>query len=298
MCVLGLLLISALGVFIGNELFYITMESTSAYACYDEESNDISKNIVSNKQTKDEFENYNLLSNKANKQNREMKNKDTVETKDNNSVGKFKGEKICYLTFDDGPTRNITPQILEILKEKDVKATFFVLGKLAEVNQDILKREKNEGHLIANHTYSHDYAYLYTNPENLINDINKNQEMLNNILGEELSKIISFQGGSFNKKSFQKRVNEEGYHFVDWNCLNGDAEALNVPEDKLFNNVKKSMGSQEHIIVLMHDASTKQTTVRSLSRIIDYIKAQGYSFKTLAEAFYVEKGDNQLILSP
>ena len=285
MCVLGLLLISALGVFIGNELFYITMESTSAYACYDEESNDISKNIVSNKQTKDEFENYNLLSNKANKQNREMKNKDTVETKDNNSVGKFKGEKICYLTFDDGPTRNITPQILEILKEKDVKATFFVLGKLAEVNPDILKREKNEGHLIANHTYSHDYAYLYTNPENLINDINKNQEMLNNILGEELSKIISFQGGSFNKKSFQKRVNEEGYHFVDWNCLNGDAEALNVPEDKLFNNVKKSMGSQEHIIVLMHDASTKQTTVRSLSRIIDYIKAQGYSFKTLDEAF-------------
>ena len=285
MCVLGLLLISALGVFIGNELFYITMESTSAYACYDEESNYISKNIVSNKQTKDEFENYNLLSNKANKQNREMKNKDTVETKDNNSVGKFKGEKICYLTFDDGPTRNITPQILEILKEKDVKATFFVLGKLAEVNPDILKREKNEGHLIANHTYSHDYAYLYTNPENLIKDINKNQEMLNNILGEELSKIIRFPGGSFNKKSFQKRVNEEGYHFVDWNCLNGDAEALNVPEDKLFNNVKKSMGSQEHIIVLMHDASTKQTTVRSLSRIIDYIKAQGYSFKTLDEAF-------------
>lgn len=284
MCVLGLLLISVLGVFIGNELFYITMESTSAYAYYDEESNDISKNIVSNKQTKDEFENYNLLSNKANKQNREMKNKDTVETKGSNSVGKFKGEKICYLTFDDGPTRNITPQILEILKEKDVKATFFVLGKLAEVNQDILKREKNEGHLIANHTYSHDYAYLYTNPENLINDINKNQEMLNNILGEELSKIIRFPGGSFNKKSFQKRVNEEGYHFVDWNCLNGDAEALNVPEDKLFNNVKKSMGSQEHIIVLMHDASTKQTTVRSLSRIIDYIKAQGYSFKTLDEA--------------
>lgn len=285
MCVLGLLVISVLGVFIGNELFYITMESTSAYACYDEESKDISKNIVSNKQTKDEFENYNLLSNKENKQNREMKNKDTVETKDNNSVGKFKGEKICYLTFDDGPTRNITPQILEILKDKDVKATFFVLGKLAEVNQDILKREKNEGHLIANHTYSHDYAYLYTNPENLINDINKNQEMLKNILGEDPSKIIRFPGGSFNKKSFQKRVNEEGYHFVDWNCLNGDAEALNVPEDKLFNNVKKSMGSQEHIIVLMHDASTKQTTVRSLSRIIDYIKEQGYSFKTLDEAF-------------
>lgn len=285
MCVLGLLVISVLGVFIGNELFYITMESTSAYAFYDEESKDISKNIVSNKQTKDEFENYNLLSNKENKQNREMKNKDTVETKDNNSVGKFKGEKICYLTFDDGPTRNITPQILEILKDKDVKATFFVLGKLAEVNQDILKREKNEGHLIANHTYSHDYAYLYTNPENLINDINKNQEMLKNILGEDPSKIIRFPGGSFNKKSFQKRVNEEGYHFVDWNCLNGDAEALNVPEDKLFNNVKKSMGSQEHIIVLMHDASTKQTTVRSLSRIIDYIKEQGYSFKTLDEAF-------------
>lgn len=285
MCVLGLLVISVLGVFIGNELFYITMESTSAYAFYDEESKDISKNIVSNKQTKDEFENYNLLSNKENKQNREMKNKDTVETKDNNSVGKFKGEKICYLTFDDGPTRNITPQILEILKDKDVKATFFVLGKLAEVNQDILKREKNEGHLIANHTYSHDYAYLYTNPENLINDINKNQEMLKNILGEDPSKIIRFPGGSFNKKSFQKRVNEEGNHFVDWNCLNGDAEALNVPEDKLFNNVKKSMGSQEHIIVLMHDASTKQTTVRSLSRIIDYIKEQGYSFKTLDEAF-------------
>lgn len=280
MCTLGLLFIVTLGVFIGNKIFYITRESNSVYAFGDKEKDSISKNIVSNKQKKDELENYTLLGNKEN-----IQNKYIGERNNDSNIVKFKGEKICYLTFDDGPTKNVTPQILDILKEKDVKATFFILGKLAEVNGDILKRENKEGHLVANHTYSHDYAYLYTSPENLVNDIKKNQELLKRILGEEPSKIVRFPGGSFNKKSFQRKINEEGYHFVDWNCLNGDAEALNVPEDKLFNNVKNSMGSQKHIVILMHDASTKQTTVRSLSRIIDYIKEQGYVFKTLDEAF-------------
>ncbi|CAM3008921.1 polysaccharide deacetylase family protein [Hathewaya histolytica] len=282
-CLFG---IFALGIFIGCQLFNISTESQKAYA----KVNDINSKkedlkIETNKasiSTK-ALETFNSTTNKKlTKENTVNSNVENIKPQNNE---KFKDEKICYLTFDDGPTKNVTPEILNILKSKDVKATFFVLGKMAEVNSDLILREKREGHLVANHTYSHDYKHIYSNPNNLLQDFKKCHNVLKKILGEEPAKIVRFPGGSFNKVEYQKKVNKEGFHFVDWNCLNGDAEALNIPEEKLFNKVKNTMGSQKHIVVLMHDSGTKQTTVRSLEKVIEHIKSQGYKFKTLDEAF-------------
>ena len=69
--------------------------------------------------------------------------------------------KIAYLTFDDGPSKQITPAILDILADYDIKATFFILGKMANMNQDVLKRVYEEGHSIGHHSYSHKYSYIY-----------------------------------------------------------------------------------------------------------------------------------------
>ena len=84
-------------------------------------------------------------------------------------------KKIAYLTFDDGPSRTVTPQILDILAKYDIKATFFVVGKYAEKNPDILRRIYEEGHVIGNHTYSHNYNYIYKNVSNFVRELDATQ---------------------------------------------------------------------------------------------------------------------------
>lgn len=212
---------------------------------------------------------------------------ESVEKKDNDSEKNNEDdnkEKVCYLTFDDGPTPNITPQILSVLDDYNIKATFFVIGQLAEQNDDVLKEVDKKGHYVANHTYSHNYNKIYVSPSAMIQDIEKCNEVLNKYIGKTTN-IIRFPGGSFGKTNFQESVNNAGYNFVDWNCLNGDAEALNVPPERLMERIKETMYGQDSLVVLMHDAATKQTTVQALPKIIEYIKSQGYEFKTLDEAF-------------
>lgn len=197
---------------------------------------------------------------------------------DNNTAN----EKVAYLTFDDGPSLNITPQILDILKNNKVRATFFVIGSMAEKNPDLVKRAKDEGHAIANHTYSHDFNYVYSEPQNFLNDIVKSETVLKKIIPDYSNKNIRFPGGSFGekRKPFRDLMQSLGYNSIDWNCLNGDAEALNVPPDKLLSKVKETYKGQKNLIVLMHDAPSKSTTVQALPHIIQFLQSQGYTFKT------------------
>lgn len=194
--------------------------------------------------------------------------------------------KNVYLTFDDGPTANITPQILDILKEKGVCATFFVLGVNVEKNPEIARRLAEEGHAIANHSYSHDYKKLYNGTDFFVNDVLKTESVIKSTAGEDrYVKVFRFPGGSFEKsKNPQKNALKNiDYKFLDWNSLNGDAEALNVPPEKLMENIKKTTKGKRNAVILMHDAATKQTTVDSLREVIDYLKAEGFTFKTLKD---------------
>ncbi len=194
--------------------------------------------------------------------------------------------KNVYLTFDDGPTANITPQVLDVLKEKNVKATFFVLGVNVLKNPEIAKRIAEEGHAICNHSFSHDYKTIYNGTENIKNDILKAEEVILSTVGEETYvKVFRFPGGSFEKrKNTQKAALKDiGYKFLDWNSLNGDAEGLHVPAATLVENVKKTTKNRRVPIILMHDSATKQTTADSLGEIIDYLKSEGFEFKTLKD---------------
>ncbi len=200
-------------------------------------------------------------------------------------------EKICYLTFDDGPTK-VTPAVLDVLMEHDVKATFFMLGRMIEKNPDIAKRVYDEGHLLANHSYSHVYKELYATGESFMAEIEKVESLIREVTGEEPFKLIRFPGGGQNagvyaaeKQQYKLLLQEKGYYFADWNALNGDAEGGTRSADQLVARLKAT-ATQKNIVVLMHDAADKKTTAEALPAIIEHLKSQGYLFRRLDEIPY------------
>lgn len=195
--------------------------------------------------------------------------------------GEIPGSKTAYLTFDDGPSHDITPAVLDILKKENVKATFFVIGTMAEKNPEILKRINKEGHTIAKHTFSHDYNYLYSDPINFLEDYKKADSIISSIIGDYNKSLIRFPGGSFGRQAYKKVAEEVGYHYVDWNCLNGDAEGKNYSPKQLVENVKESSMNRQRLVILMHDSSGKENTAKALPGIIHYLKSSKYELKTL-----------------
>ncbi|WP_454052989.1 polysaccharide deacetylase family protein [Clostridium sp. Marseille-Q7071] len=227
---------------------------------------------------------YNFVDEKLDKEENSNTPKEEImeETEvDGENIEKPIEKKTVYLTFDDGPTTNITPQVLDILDRYNIKATFFVIGSLAETNKEVLRDVEIRGHTIGNHTYSHDYDLIYSSVNTFIEDIDKADEVLEDILTNYERGLFRFPTGSFKKYQFIEAVKDKGYKHYDWNALNGDAEALNVPVNKLIRNIKKTVGDKNKVIILMHDSQTKQTTVDSLPQIIDYLIEEGYSFETL-----------------
>ncbi len=200
-------------------------------------------------------------------------------------------KKEVFLTFDDGPSSKVTPRILEILDDYNIKATFFVIGKNAEQYPELTKRTHDSGHLIANHTYSHDYKFIYSSTNNFLVDLDKSNKALASILGSFDNKIIRFPGGSFGRTAYKEAVTKAGYTYVDWNALNNDAvdsKRSTIPSAELVQNLKNSVNNmnpknKNHVVILMHDTGSKSTTADSLPEIIEFLKSEGYEFKTLAE---------------
>ena len=204
----------------------------------------------------------------------------------------FSEEKQVYLTFDDGPSKDITPQILDILKEHDVKATFFVLGARVDLYPEITKRAFEEGHYIANHGYSHQYSKIYENKDTVFQEYVECDNSIRNAIGNPdfNSYLFRFPGGSsggkYEKIKAQAREHFKSYGvaFTNWNCLTGDAEGKDTKEEcfQEFMNTKEGINS---LVVLMHDANDKQQTVESLPDVIMQLKNEGYTFKTFYEIF-------------
>ncbi len=196
------------------------------------------------------------------------------------------GDKVVYLTFDDGPSSKVTPQVLDVLKQHNVKATFFVLGKNAEQYPRLAKRIVDEGHALASHSYSHDFDTMYASPEAFREEILTAKEALINIVGaENYTDIFRFPGGAFREQraEFKEILIQENIPFVNWNCLTGDAETRNPVSADLIARAKSSAekSGSTSLIMLMHDAGAKQATADALSGIIEYFKNEGYRFDSL-----------------
>lgn len=201
-------------------------------------------------------------------------------------IYKADGHKTAYLTFDDGPSPKTTPLILKTLDKYNIKATFFIIGSMAVHYPDLVKAEAKDGQSIGNHTYSHNYKYLYSDTKNFINDVKKCETVLKSILGSTYTgKLVRFPGGSFGARlaPFREALKNSGYNYIDWNDVTGDADGQNIPVNKLLSNLKKYTKGKQHVVILMHDAPAKKTTVQALPQVIEYLKSQGYAFSKLTE---------------
>ena len=195
-------------------------------------------------------------------------------------------EKVAYLTFDDGPNKLITPKILDILKDEDIKATFFVIGKYVESYPEIVKRAYDEGHYIANHTYSHNNKILYKTEQNFITEIKKTDEVIGKAISKKdyCSYIFRFPNGymSSQNKAKKKRavelLSKMNYTYIDWNCLNNDS-MKKYTEKQLLDNLKKSSKNKKTLIILMHDTKDVSNSSLVLKESIHYLKEQGYKFE-------------------
>jgi len=209
------------------------------------------------------------------------------------------GVKIAYLTFDDGPTKSVTPRILDTLRKYNIKATFFQIGSGIESNPDMARRVYEEGHLIANHSYAHEYSKLYASEESFMTEILNTENMIKQVTGQdEIFKLFRFPGGSYkssqdswssNKQKYKETLKQNGYYYCDWNSLNGDAEGgkRRKTKEELVEEVKTTIKSKgelkEDVVILMHDAAAKSTTADALPEICEYLIEQGYQFKRLDE---------------
>jgi len=208
-----------------------------------------------------------------------------VTQSDINKLYKRREDKVAYLTFDDGPTAKFTNQILDILARENIKATFFLIGTQAEQYPNIVRRQYAEGHGIGNHTYTHVFKRIYESPDSFMDELYRMERLIQSILNTDKKfRLIRFPGGSFGEKlaPYRERVNSEGFVYIDWNCVNGDAETLEYQSpQKLLNRLKETVKGQSSLIVLMHDSLGKQTTVEALPEIIQYLRSQGYRFELL-----------------
>lgn len=205
----------------------------------------------------------------------------------NSAKNELKNKSVIYLTFDDGPSTDITPKILDILKQENVKATFFVIN-FSKNKEDLIKREVNEGHSVGLHGYSHEYKKIYASEETYMNNLNELQAKVQQVTGVK-STITRFPGGSSNTVSrfnkgimtkLTKDVENAGYKYYDWSVDSDDAGHAKTKED-IYNNVTKGLKKDRSNVILMHDFEKNEKTLNALKDIIEYGKKNGYSFEKI-----------------
>ena len=265
-----------------TEVFNIIGENNPINKALTKEIKDIEEEKLAIKQAERQLELEIIKENKRLAEiERENQKKEQVLQED-------KYKKIAYLTFDDGPSKSSTYSILDILREYNIKATFFVLGKMVVNYPQVLLRTVEEGHAIGNHSYSHDYAYIYGSTKNFMRDMDLADKAIKKVLGDDFqTKVMRFPGGSHGKQKLPmiKTVKENGYKYFDWNALNGDAEGILMPTDYLIKRLKETYKNQHKLIVLMHDTDVKTTTVESLKSIIEFLISEGYEFRVIDDNY-------------
>ena len=192
---------------------------------------------------------------------------------------------VCYLTFDDGPSAR-TPEVLKILKEYGVKATFFVVGKDTEQSKQWMKQIVNAGHTIGVHSYTHSYRTIYDSVEAFLDDFAQEYHIIEEATGTA-PQIFRFPGGSINAYNghiYQEIVAEmtrRGFVYFDWNRTNGDAVRNSPSAAVLTRNALDKLGTSSRVILLMHDSRSHANTVAALPAIIEGYRDAGYTLEAL-----------------
>ncbi|MGX8795599.1 polysaccharide deacetylase family protein [Fusibacter sp. JL298sf-3] len=211
--------------------------------------------------------------------------------------GEKRKDKVIYLTFDDGPSDKVTPELLDLLDYYDIKATFFVTGYQVKKNPDILKDIVNRGHAVGNHSATHDYYKIYQNLDTFKEDFETNQELIFNAVGFYPT-LYRFPGGVLTahniagkeiKQTYETYLWDQGVQYFDWNVDSRDA-SVNLPSvTTIRSNLLYQLRNKKKAIILMHDTNSKGNTVKALGPVIETYLEKGYRFdKLTADGFTVQ----------
>jgi len=178
------------------------------------------------------------------------------------------------LTFDDGPHPVKTEQLLSMLKEQGVPATFFVVGKMAVRYPDIVREIARQGHEVANHTFSHPNL-AHIDSKTLLNELGQTRRIIRELTGKD-TLLYRPPGGDFSRRSL-KTASQAGYHMILWTVLTKDVNGASVPvmQRHILN------GASDGAIVLMH--SGIPNTVEMLPHVIEELRREGYHFVTVSQ---------------
>ena len=188
-----------------------------------------------------------------------------------------KGEKKLYITFDDGPHPIITPQVLEILKKFNAKATFFCVGNNVKKYKETFELIKKEGHSVGSHTFNHERGWK-TKTKDYVNSVKEAYELIQSPLFRPPHGRIKFsQVRALNKKF---RISEsQNLKIVAWTVISYDWDKSLTPDD-CFNNVIKN--ADDGSIIVFHDSEKAvNNMIPTLNKVLEYYTDKGYSFEKL-----------------
>ncbi|SET37351.1 polysaccharide deacetylase family protein [[Clostridium] polysaccharolyticum] len=194
-------------------------------------------------------------------------------------------KKVAYLTFDDGPSE-ITKDVLKILEEKGVNATFFLIGnQITEDTIPIVKQSIKDGNCIGIHTYCHECKVIYRSTDAYLEDFKKAYDTIKEKLQIE-PKIFRFPWGSANKfladieEEVIQKLESEGFEYFDWNVSAEDS--VGRPSSyTIMNNIRRDYKKYNKPVILMHDSSINKLSAQTLPQVIEELKQAGYTFDTL-----------------
>ena len=190
-------------------------------------------------------------------------------------------QKRVALTFDDGPDPRFSNDVLDVLKQYNVPATFFVLGSKAVANPEIVKRMQNEGHVIGNHTYAHPNLVEESDLGTLEREVTRTEDALNDIIGYRTKLFRPPYGFLYNE--LVEKLGEMNYYVIAWSVdsLDWQEDPPEVIASKVVDNIHPGA------IILMHDGAEldedRTNTIKSLHQIIPKLQEQGYEFVTVPE---------------
>jgi len=184
------------------------------------------------------------------------------------------GAGCLALTFDDGPDPVDTPKLLDLLREKGVKATFFVVGKRADQHPEIVRRAWAEGHLVANHTWSHYSLFCFLMPGRLRAEINRGTESVGRICGVRPRFFRSPVG--LRHPLLEPYLKDAGLEYISWTIRTRDT--LTANSSVLARRILDKAASGD--IILLHDRLPGGTNamLEALPRVIDELRERGFEF--------------------
>jgi peptidoglycan/xylan/chitin deacetylase (PgdA/CDA1 family) len=219
-------------------------------------------------------------------ENNQLQEELDAKLKREEAAAAAEGQKIAYITIDDCPTK-YSNAILDTLKDLGVKATFFVNGRDGEDNAAIYNRMFDEGHQVANHSYTHIYNKIYASTDAFMEEVHQLEDLIYSLTGEQMSKVLRFPGGSNNAtasaavlQGITSTLKSEGYNYVDWNCISGDGESNSLTSEQVATTTLSYALSNNSSVILFH---SKEATAGALPTIVNTLKQNGYTFDIITE---------------